>query len=159
MGIGVWPLANAASIIRLSLLWWFSASVAFASAAASAQELHRLTEKGATLGIYYIDNKVDDLRLKINLGGDIPVSTHVYAKIGGSELRQRTNEGYWIPWNGNMAALIDNKFPTNGQEIEYKILDQDLGSDNQGITIVIGYRTPATFKFGNLALLPKQGER
>ena len=135
-----------------------SASLALASATASAQVLPRLTEKGANLGVYYIENKVDDLRVKIDLGGDHPTATHVYAKVAGSELRQRTNDGYWIPWNGDMAALVDNHFPVNSEAIEYKILDQDLGTDNQGITIVIGYRTPTAFKYGSLGLLPKQGK-
>lgn len=142
------------SIDRLLLLLVCGA-LAFSVNDAFAQDVHRLTEKGARLGTIYVGKTVEDLRLKIDLDNDVATSTHVYAQLGGSEFRQRTNDGYWIPWDGNLASLIDNQFRPVGQEIEYKILHQDLGSDNSGITLVIGYRADSKFKYGMLGLIPK----
>lgn len=129
------------------------------SPGASAGEPHRLTANGTRLGTLLTAGVVDDLRLVVSYADETPRATYVYAQIAGAELRQRTNLGYWIPWNGDPATLIDNGFAITGGRIEYKILDQDLGRDNQGITIVIGYRTDTAFKFGSYAIIPGEAGR
>ncbi len=118
---------------------------------------YRLTEKGATLGVLFTDGKLDDLRLTVALDGDRVIASHVYAQIAAAELRQRTNDGYWVPWNGDRDSLIDNRFPVDGDRIVFKLLDEDIGVDNQGVSIVIAYQTASAFKFGVFGVIPSGG--
>ena len=129
-------------------------AAAFAVYSTSAAELYNLSKSGTDLGSLVTSGPVDDLRFKVSYAGESPKATYVYARIGGAELRQRTNLGYWVPWNGDLAELIDNGFPISGGRIEYKVLDQNLGRDNRGMTIVIAYRTEKEFKFGSFSIIP-----
>ncbi len=128
-------------------------------AAPSQAAEYRLTEAGATLGALFTDGKVDDLRLTVALDGDQPTATYVFARIAAAYLRQRTNEGYWIPWDGNRDSLIDNRFTAQDGMIVYKLLDEDIGADNLGITIVIAYRTATSYKFGYFWINRKESEQ
>ena len=163
-------------LAQLLITALFALLVVTATTAASAQSNgpNILTEKGAALGRLFTDGAIQDLQLSVALGGDEPIAVYVYAKIGGAELRQRNNLGYWIPWNGDTGtelrqrnnlgywipwngdtgSLIDNRFPIRDGVLEFKIMDEDIGADNQGITVVIAYRTATAFKFGGFAILP-----
>ena len=143
-------------LAQFSITALFALLVVTATTAASAQSNgpHILTEKGVALGRLFTDGAIQDLQLSVSLRGDKPIAVYVYASIGGAELRQRNNLGYWIPWNGNAGSLIDNRFPIVDDILEFKILDEDIGFDNQGITVVIAYETATAFKFGNFAILP-----
>ena len=116
-----------------------------------------LATTGASLGTLQSDGEVGDLRLIVTAGGDTVVSTHVWAVIGGSELRQRTANGYWVPWSGDTADLIDSGFETKNGVIEFKLVDGSIAADNQGITFVIGYRAGGALKYGTLGVVPNIG--
>lgn len=147
--LGGW-LAHKSRVVAIAV-----AGILLALASEAAE--YRLTEKGATLGSLFTDGKVVDLRLTVALDGDQAITSHVYAQVASAELRQRTNEGYWIPWDGNRDSLIDNRFPVEGDRIVYKVLDEDIGVENQGISIVIAYRTASAFKFGVFGVIPNSG--
>ncbi len=115
-----------------------------------------LTLKGVRLGVLETDGKIADLRLTVDLAGDTPEKTHVWAIIGSSVRRQRTNEGYWIPWDGNPETLIDNHLTAVNGLLVFKIVDEDISAENYGITINVGYRTPEGLKFGMYGLVPKR---
>ena len=118
---------------------------------------HTLASTGASLGTLQSDGEVGDLRLIVTAGGDVVVSTHVWAVIGGSELRQRTANGSWVPWSGATADLIDNGFEAKDGVIEFKLVDGSIAADNQGITFVIGYRAGGALKYGALGVVPNIG--
>lgn len=124
---------------------------------AAAEAEYTLSEKGTRLGILYTSGKVDDLRFIVDLGGDQPTATYVWALVGSNDRRVRTNEGYWLPWNGRRESLIDNHFPAEDGKVTFKVLDQDIGKDNHGVTIRIGYRVGETLKFGIFVIVPKKG--
>lgn len=148
-GRTVWPVFAAAGVLLAVL------ASAFAAAADDAP--HRLTLKGIPLGVLFTDGKIADLRFTVDLGGDVPLSTHVWAVVGSSERRQRTNEGYWISWNGDTESLIDNHFPVVDGKVVFKVLKEDIGPDNHGVTVSTGYRTPEGLKYGYYGLVPKAG--
>lgn len=129
--------------------------VASTGPAMADETLYRLTENGADLGILYTGGLVDDLRFTVALDGDLPESTHVWALIGGSQFRQRTNAGLWIEWNGRNEELLDNSFPVVNDRIVFKVIDEDIGEDNRGISIAIGYRLGGAMKYGLFGLLPE----
>ncbi len=129
-----------------------------AGASATAADVeYVLTDKGTRLGVLYTTGKVDDLRLTVNLNGDQPSATYVWGTVGSNDFRVRTNEGYWLPWNRRTEDLIDNHFPIKDGKVTFKVLDQDIGSDNHGVTIRIGYKVGDTLKFGIFVIVPKYG--
>jgi len=138
--------------IAAALLIWTTAH-----AAAALDGVHVLTDRGAALGTVTSGGTLNDLRITVDTGGDSVDSTHVWAVIGSSELRQRTNNGYWVPWNGDLADLVDNRFAADGDTIVFKVIDGSIAEDNQGITIVVGYKTNGTLKYGALGVLPGGG--
>ena len=117
--------------------------------------VHRLSEDGVRLGTLFTDGKIDDLRFTVALDGDVPDSTHVWAIVGGSKLRQRTNEGYWIDLKGGVEGLIDNLFPVENDTVVFKVMDEDISVDNVGVTILIAYKTNGILKYGLFGLLPE----
>jgi len=142
-------------------LFGITAAIVFglgALGAASAQDgPHVLTAAGGSLGTLESAGTLDDLRLTVSTGGDAVVATHVWAVIGGSELRQRSANGYWVPWSGDTTDLIDNGFETKNGVIEFKLVDGSIAAENQGITFVIGYRAGGALKHGALGVVPKTG--
>ena len=141
----------------MAALWL--GGVGFASPVTADEGVHRLTEAGARLGNMFIDGKVDDLRFTVALDGDTPDTTHVWAIVGGYSFRQRTNDGYWIEWNGQLDDLVDSRFPVDNDTVVFKVIDEDIGIDNLGVTILIGYRAGGLLKYGLFGLLPKGSEQ
>ena len=140
-------------VLFATVLWLFAVPVA------ADEGVHRLTEEGAHLGVLFTDGVVDDLRLTVALDGDVPEATYVWATVGGGpHYRQRTNEGYWIEWNGIFDDLIDNRFPVENDTVVFKLIDEDIGDDNIGVTISIGYRAGGVLKYGLFGLLPQGSE-
>ena len=118
----------------------------------AAGDVFVLTEKGVDLGISSTTGKIDDLRFIVDLQGEVPVATYVWGTVGSNGFRVRTNEGFWIPFNGDPDKLIDNRIPVVDGKVLFKILDEDIGNDNQGIGINIGYRVGGVLKYGAYAI-------
>ncbi len=126
-------------------------------AVAETISVDALTPEGAQLGTQTTDGDIDDLRFAVDLGGDTPEASHVWAIVGGARTVQRTNDGFWVPWNGDTDSLIDNQFSAANGQLTFKVLDEDIGSENQGITLGIGYRTGGVLKYGIYGILPASG--
>jgi len=140
----------------------FAAVVAVSLAAAGAfadDRPHVLSESGTDLGTMTTAGAVADLRFTVDLRGDRPSATHVWATVGSNDRRVRTNEGYWLPWNGNTDTLVDNRFPVIDGKVVFKVMDEDIGADNHGVSISIGYRVGDKLKYGVFAILPKANVR
>ena len=116
-----------------------------------------LAPSGSLLGTMTTEGDIDDLRFSVDLAGDTPEASYVWAIMGGGGGLQRTNDGYWVPWNGDTAQLIDNGFQSINGKLTFKVLDQAIGPDNHGITLGIGYRTGGVLKFGVYGILPANG--
>ena len=119
-------------------------------------EVHRLSEDGTALGVLFTDGKIDDLRFTVDLDGDVPLSTHVWATFGSNIRRVRTNTGYWLPFSGHPDDLVDNHFPVENGRVVFKVLDEDIGTDNHGVTLSIGYKTSEGLKYGFLSVHPEK---
>ncbi len=129
--------------------------MALAMPAMADGAVHRLSEDGVRLGTLFTDGKIDDLRFTVALDGDVVDATYVWAIVGGSKLRQRTNEGFWIDLKGGVEGLIDNLFPVENDTVVFKVMDEDIGVDNVGVTILIAYKTNGILKYGLFGLLPE----
>ena len=128
---------------------------AVAGAAADDGKLHVLSESGTNLGTMTTAGAVDDLRFTVDLRGDRPGATYVWATVGSNDRRVRTNEGYWLPWNGSLDGLVDNRFPVTDGKVVFKVMDENIGADNHGVSIGIGYRVGDKLKYGVFAILPE----
>jgi len=149
--------------------WWdrrvpprlasFVAAAVVASLAAHAaiadDSLRTLSENGTDLGRLTTAGAVDDLRFTVDLRGDTPSATHVWATVGSNDRRMRTNEGYWLPWNGSLDTLADTRFPVTDGKVVFKVMDENIGVDNHGVSIGIGYRVGGKLKYGLFAILPE----
>ncbi len=144
-----------ASIVALTVVVF----LATAGGVVADGKLHVLNETGADLGTITTAGAVDDLRFTVDLQSDVPSATHVWATVGSNERRMRTNEGYWLPWNGNTKTLADNRFPVIDGKVVFKVMDEDIGADNHGVSISIGYRVGDRLKYGVFAILPKAGSQ
>lgn len=126
-----------------------------AGAANAGDGLYVLSEKGTDLGRLVTAGAVDDLRFTVDLRGDVPSATYVWATVGSNDRRMRTNEGYWLPWNGSLDTLADNRFPVADGKVVFKVMDENIGADNHGVSISIGYRVGDKLKYGVFAILPE----
>jgi len=116
-----------------------------------------LATNGSSLGTMTTEGDIDDLRFSVDLAGDTPDASYVWAIMGGGGGLQRTKDGYWVPWNGDTAQLIDNGFHSVDGKLTFKVLDHSIDPDNHGITLGIGYRTGGVLKFGIYGILPANG--
>ena len=126
-----------------------------ATPAPAGETAYVLTEKGTNLGILYTEGKVDDLRFTVSLQEDKPTATYVWVTVGSNDRRVRTNEGYWLPFNGHPESLVDNHFPITDGTVTFKVLDENISADNHGVNISIGYKVGDTLKYGTFAILRK----
>lgn len=158
MGLSSCPRQRKAAVLarRLGLVLSVACGLA-ATPALAADGPFQLSVNGASLGSVTSAGDSGDLRVRVDLAGDVPVATYVWAVIGGAHLRQRTNDGFWIDWSGRPEDLVDNRFPVENGIITFKLLDEHLGSDNQGISIWVGYRANGELKRGYLGVTPGSG--
>ena len=125
----------------------------FAVAAAMAQA-ETLSETGSRLSDVTIDPKSADITRSVSLNGDAPAATYVMAHGADGTTLMRNNLGYWEPWDGDLTQLIDNRFTAAGDNLTFKIVDQDISDRLFPIRIVIAYRTGETLKFGVFQVSP-----
>lgn len=93
------------------------------------------------------------LNFTVRLSGDVPSATYVFARFSNNQPMQRTTEGFWLPWSGNAADLIDNKFKVQGDSITFKIVDEDLSAAFLPVEFFVGYRVGTTLKYGSLMVV------
>lgn len=108
-----------------------------------------LTPTGAALGAVAVDPASVTVERATALSGDVPLATYVTAHTGTGKAMQRTNLGYWIPWDGRIASLVDNGFPAASDTIVFKVVkDEDMRAETFPIRVTLGYRTAGALKFG-----------
>jgi len=93
------------------------------------------------------------LNFTVKLNGDTPNATYVFARFSNNQPLQRSNEGYWVPWSGNAADLIDNKFKPVGDTLTFKITDEDLAAAFLPVQFFVGYKVGTTLKYGSLMVV------
>jgi len=143
-------------VLTLALGLWLTPGLSLTPSVA-ADGPFLLTEQGVPLGAVTSSGPSGDLRIRVDLAGDTPQATYVWAIVAGAHLRQRTNDGFWIDWSGRTEDLIDNRFPVENGGVTFKLLDEHLGPDNQGISLWVGYRVGDTVKRGYLGVTPGSG--
>jgi len=113
-----------------------------------------LSEQGARLAPIQVDSANVTVEIKVALGADRPTASYVSARTGDGDVLQRTNLGYWIPWDGRLDSLVDNHAPVSDGEMTVKVFrGEDLRSELFPIRLTIAYETASAFKFGVVELV------
>jgi len=120
-----------------------------AVSAVRADPAVKLSSSGTIFPAIVVDWSDAELTRIVDSGGDQILATHIVARVHStSQAMQRTNLGYWVPWDGDIDSLVDNQMPRAGGQITFKILDQSLEGLSAPLTVTLMYRTPAGMKIG-----------
>lgn len=113
-----------------------------------------LSEGGTRLAQMKVDSADVSVEIEVALGTDRPTANYVSARTGDGDVLQRTNLGYWIPWDGRLGSLVDNHSPIAGNVMKVKVFrGEDLGGELFPIRVTIAYETASSFKFGVVELV------
>jgi len=138
-------------MIRISaLILAASLATALTTVTARADDTPALlSTEGTTLPAMQVTWSDADLSQIVDTGGDQVLATYIVARVHStSQAMQRTNLGYWVPWDGSTDSLVDNQMPQANDQITYKILDQSLDGLTAPLTVTLIYRTPDGMKLG-----------
>ncbi|MBM3489537.1 MAG: hypothetical protein FJX68_03665 [Alphaproteobacteria bacterium] len=114
-----------------------------------------LNSKGARLAPVKVPIAAANVGKTVELGGDVPTASHVMASMPDGRSLQRTNQGYWLPWDGTPASLIDNGFQPTGGLLTFKVLKEDLTQRFLPVTVTVAYRAGGQLKFGVFDVVPE----
>ncbi len=137
----------------LMLAWAAILMLGFMAPGARAAE--RLSTTGVRLANLFYDPAVEEFSVTIDLGGDTPEKVHVMAREGG-RLMQRSRNGYWLPWNGDVSRLRDAGFRPQGGMLTYKITAEDLSGRMFPLKFTLAYTVGGVMKFGVFQIMPKE---
>jgi hypothetical protein len=107
-----------------------------------------LTLAGAALPAVTASLSPLDLRVSVDLQGDVPTATYVSARIGTAQLLQRTPAGQWVDWDGRDETRINDQFAAFGGRLTFVVNGADFSAPKFPVAVFIGYRTAAGLKFG-----------
>ena len=125
--------------------------VAWASGAAAES----LTVSGAALESVAVAPAAANVTGSVAMKGDAPTATYVMAHMPDGRTLQRTNLGYWQPWDGKLDSLVDNGFRAAAGDLTFKILEEDISGRFFPITVTLAYRTGEAVKFGVFQIMPE----
>lgn len=121
--------------------------LALAMGGAFAQD--RLTEIGARLSAVGVDKTRVTVSRTVAPGADVVTGTYVTAHTASGRALRRNHLGFWMPWDGRLTSMADNRFPVADGLIKFKILkDEDMSAELFPVRITLAYRTQAALKFG-----------
>ncbi|WP_193187943.1 hypothetical protein [Nisaea sediminum] len=113
-----------------------------------------LSEEGVRLAQMEVDSANVSVEIEVALGADQPTANYVSARTGDGDVLQRTNLGYWIPWDGRLGSLVDNHSPVAGNVMKVKVFrGEDLRGELFPVRVTIAYETASSFKFGVVELV------
>ena len=127
-------------------------AAAWTAGAAAAESL---TLYGARLENVAVAPASADLSRTVALNGDVPSAVYVTAHMPDGQSLQRTNLGYWQPWDGALDSLVDNGFRAAGGSLTFKILEEDISERFFPITVTLAYRVGEEVKFGVFQIMPE----
>jgi hypothetical protein len=138
----IWRMLAAAVCVA------FGCSVAAAQTTPPSVDTPALTVAGAALPPVTASLSPLDLRVSVDLQGDVPLATYVAARVGTAQLLQRTPTGQWVAWDGRDETRINDQFAAFGGRLTFIVNGADFSAPKFPVSVVIAYRTAAGLKFG-----------
>ena len=88
------------------------------------------------------------LEARVDVSGDEVISAHAVLNPASSTTYwMRDRDGFWAPWDGDMATLTESAARRDGDDLVFKIFDAPPDGV-PSMVISIAYRTPDGLKFG-----------
>ncbi|MBT3398686.1 MAG: hypothetical protein HN420_01710 [Rhodospirillaceae bacterium] len=138
-----------AAVIRSVLLSIVLTILVFLFLATQARAEETLSPTGSKLAAVTVNPVLVTCTVSVALGADTPTTTHVTAHTASGKALQRSNLGYWVPWDGNLMSLIDNHFTATGGTLVFKVVkDENMSDELFPIRVMVAYRTAVAFKYG-----------
>ena len=135
---------RAALLILMSGLLW--------PAVASADK-PKLSENGSLIGRFSVADLAPTLRLTVNLGEDVALSTHVMARFQNNRPQQLTETGAWVWWDETRDSLIDTGFtPNDDGTLTFDLVSQDLSQHFLPVIFTVAYQTEDKLKSGYVVI-------
>ncbi len=132
-------------------LYTITVMIAFALVAVTGAAMaeDRLTEAGARLEAVGVDPLRVSVARTIAVGGDAVTGSFVTAHTASGKALRRDHLGFWLPWDGRLSSMTNNRFPVTDGRIIFKILkDENMSGELFPIRITLAYRTQTALKFG-----------
>jgi hypothetical protein len=126
--------------------------VAWATGAAA---IEGLSVDGAALESVKLAPATANVSRTVALNGDAPTAAYVTAHMPDGRALQRTNLGYWQPWDGKLDSLVDNGFRAAAGSLTFKILKEDISGRFFPITVTLAYRAGDRVKYGVFQIMPE----
>lgn len=123
--------------------------------ATGAAAVESLTISGTALESVEVAPASANVSRTVALNGDAPTASYVMAHMPDGRTLQRTNLGYWQPWDGKLDSLLDNGFRAAGGNLTFKVLKEDISGRFFPITVTLAYRTGEQVKFGVFQIMPE----
>ena len=123
---------------------------------AAGDGAERLRPSGTVLSSMLVDPAHAQITRTVQLGGDVPLATHVITKTTDGRTLQRTALGEWVPWDRDEATLINSRFTPSGGNLTFKVDDGSLMDRFFPISYTVAYRTETGLKFGVFSVMPRQ---
>jgi hypothetical protein len=123
-------------------------------AVVSAASAEGLSVNGAQLAPVVLQNVAAGVVEKsVTLEGDTPEASFVVVQMPGNPPLMRGREGVFQPWDRDTAHLADNGFEAVDGKLHFKVLNQDMTSNNFPIRVTLYYRTADGLKYGYFDVL------
>ncbi len=126
------------------------------SMSAAGNGAERLRSSGTALSGMLVDPAHARINRTVQLGGEVPLATHVITKTADGKALQRTARGQWVPWDRDEATLIDSRFTPSGGALTFEVVDGSLMDRFFPVSYTVAYRTETALKFGVFSVSPRQ---
>ena len=130
----------------------FAATALMAVVLASPAPAATLSPHDADLGRVSASALTNGLSVTVDVGGDVPLTTHVIARFQNNRPLMRDGEGQWTPWNGSVQALSDSHATLNGSTLVFPILTWLPRDLFYPISVTVAYQTADGVKSGTLVI-------
>jgi hypothetical protein len=124
--------------------------------ASGVAALPRLSYDGTELAPVTVDPTYVDLRVVVDLAGDLPLASYMAARPRGLPALQRTDTGAWILWDQRTDSLVDNRFESSDGRLIFAASGADFTDQSFPIALEVAYRTLSGVKFGQLTMISRR---
>lgn len=123
-----------------------AATLVFCASGVSAQEL---TVSGVRLApVVLSDVIMGGVEKPVAMHADVAQATYVVVQFAGVPALMRDRQGVYQPWDLDPAHLADNGFTQSGNQLTFKVFNQDLSDKNFPMRVTLYYRANGELKFG-----------
>lgn len=124
-----------------------------AACAPAMAETYVLSASGADLGRVRARDVTGGLAVAVDTEKRNIMSVHAVARFQSNAPRQRTAEGFWIPWNEAPESLIDlHLVPADDGTLRIPLVEEDLSDQFLPIIFTVIVRTADETRWGYLVV-------